>query len=131
MGMRLGVLVAAASVALMACGDDERPPSFQYIHTAIIEPNCTTSGCHSGLSEAAGLDFESMEDAYVQLTGRACGDEGEGLRRYINPGQPENSQLMYLLLGLEVPTPMPPDVALPDADIDLIEQWILEGAPCN
>jgi hypothetical protein len=26
---------------------------------------------------------------------------------------------------------MPPDIALADAEIDLIVTWILEGAPCN
>jgi hypothetical protein len=38
---------------------------------------------------------------------------------------------MYLLLGIEVRTAMPPDRPLPEADVALIERWILEGARCN
>ena len=131
MGTRLAALLALAAFSLLACGDDERPATFQYIHTAIIAQNCVTSGCHSELAQVADINLEALEDAYVELTGRACEDDGLDTRRYVTPGQPENSQLMYLLLGAEVPRPMPPDVQLPDAEIDLIEQWILEGAPCN
>ena len=38
---------------------------------------------------------------------------------------------MYLLIGDNVARAMPPDRPLPDVDIDLIENWILAGAPCD
>lgn len=131
MRTRLAVLLALASASLAACGDAERPPTFEYIHTAIIEPNCTTASCHSELAQVSGLDFTSLDTTYSELTGRECENDDAPARGFVNPGQPENSQLMFLLLDIEVPRPMPPDVQLPEADIDLIEQWILEGAPCN
>lgn len=132
MGKRLAAILALACAPLFACGGgDDRPASYRYIQSAILEPNCATSGCHSGLSEVAQINFESVEESYEVLTGRACDDDEAEARRYVNPAQPENSQLMHLLLGADVQTPMPPDIRLPDADIDLIEAWILEGAPCN
>jgi hypothetical protein len=35
------------------------------------------------------------------------------------------------LIGDNVRRAMPPDRALPDADIDLVEQWIVDGALCD
>lgn len=133
MGSRSAALLGLAAAFLIACGDsgDDRPASYRYIQSAILEPSCATSACHSGLSQVAEIDFETYEESYERLTGRSCDDDDADTRRYVNPGSPENSQLMYLLLGVEVSTPMPPDVRIPDADIDLIERWILEGAPCN
>lgn len=134
MRARCLALVAFALCGLGACGGtDDRPATWSYVHATIIAPNCTTSACHSALSDTAGLNFETRESAYVFLTGRAC-DDAEGVepppRNFVTPFQPASSKLMYLLLGTEIIT-MPPDVPLPDADIDLVEQWILEGAQCN
>lgn len=131
MGTRAAALLALGSVALLACGDDERPATFEYIHPAIIVPNCATSGCHSDLAEVAEINLESFDEAYEELTGRPCHDDERDTRAYVNPGQPENSQLMFLLLGFEVPRAMPPDVQLPEAEVDLVERWILEGARCQ
>lgn len=67
------------------------------------------------------------------LTGRVCGDdaaEPADPRNFVVPGDPTRSKLMYLLRGEEVRN-MPPDVPLPDIDIELIEEWILRGAPCD
>ncbi|HET6611252.1 MAG TPA: hypothetical protein VFG83_04655 [Kofleriaceae bacterium] len=127
-------LFALALVGLGACGGtDDRPATWSYVHAAIIAPNCTTSACHSELSKTAGLNFETPESAYIFLTGRVC-DGTTGVepppRNFVTPFRPAESKLMYLLLGTELET-MPPDVPLPEADIDLIERWILEGAQCN
>ncbi len=128
----LPAAIAALSLSLGACGgDDDRPATFEYIHAAILAPSCATSGCHSDLAEVAGINLESFDEAYLELTGRDCDDDDASVRRYVVGGQPEASQLMYLLLDIEVPLAMPPDVALPDPDIDLVERWILEGAPCR
>jgi hypothetical protein len=127
----LGALLALAAISLAACGDDNRPATFEYIHAAVITQNCATSGCHSELAQVANINLEDFDAAYLELTGRPCGDDDLDARRYVVPGQPASSQLMYLLLGAEVARPMPPDLQLPDAEIDLIEEWILEGAPCR
>lgn len=127
-------VVGALALLSIGCGEDDRPATFRYIHAAIITPACTTSACHSSFTAYAGVKLHSVEAAYAILTGRPCDGgevEGEAPRNFVTPGQPENSRLMHLLLGDEVPRQMPPDRPLPDADIALIEQWILEGAECN
>jgi len=127
-------LAGAALLWLGACGEDDRPASWSYIHTAIIAPSCATSSCHTEDNAEAGVDLHSIESAYTILVGKACESNnppGQALRNFVSPGQPERSALMYLLIGEEVPRQMPPDRPLPDGDIDLVERWILEGAQCN
>ena len=112
---------------------DDRPASFSFIHTTVIRPSCATSNCHSDLASTAGLRFDTVEGAYLGLTGRVCKSSeppGEPVSAIVYPGQPESSKLMHMLHGTEVRR-MPPDTPLPPAHIDLIERWILEGAECN
>lgn len=125
----LGVMVVASG-----CDDPEdRPASFGYIHTTIIAPSCATSNCHSDLTATAGLRFDTIEGAYAAITGIVCAEEtppGQPPGNLVRPGQPESSQLVHQLRGLER-NRMPPDTPLPEADILLIEKWILEGAQCD
>jgi hypothetical protein len=108
-----GFLIGGA----LACGDpDSRPARWEYIQQAIVAQNCATSGCHSQLVQNAGLDFSNPTLSREQLLSR----------QYVLPGNP-NSPLMFLLQGRERRR-MPPDAPLPNADIDLIERWIVEGA---
>ncbi len=78
----------------------------------------------------AGLNLSDKDEAYRHLTGRECGDPPEAGRDFVVPYEPEDSKLMYQLRGTEVRS-MPPDVALPAAEIEIVERWILEGAPCD
>jgi hypothetical protein len=132
MVQRLGLIAVAAWLA--GCGEDDRPASWSYIHAAIIEPGCVTSSCHTRLNAQAGVQLHDRDAAYLILVGRACdGNDppGQAPRNFVAPGQPESSRLMYLLLGDDVTSQMPPDRPLPDPDIELIERWIFEGAECN
>jgi hypothetical protein len=127
-------LALALAVASGGCGEDDRPASFEYIHTAILAPSCATVSCHTGAVSQAGIRLDTVESAYTMLVGRPC--EGDDLdetatRNFVDPGHPERSRLMYLLHGEEVRRAMPPDRLLPEPDIELIERWILEGASCN
>ena len=127
-------LALAALLAVCGCGEDDRPASFEYIHTAILAPNCATASCHTEAVSQAGVRLHTVEAAYTMLVGRPC--EGDPLaeqapRNFVDPGHPERSRLMYLLRGDEVRRAMPPDRLLPEPDIELIERWILEGASCN
>ena len=121
-------------IAAIGCADvEDRASRWHYIHAAVIKPNCTTSNCHSALAARAGVQLETPEAAYLVLTGRVCdGNDppGEPPRNFVVPSQPESSKLMFLLRGQEVRR-MPPDTPLPDVYIDLVEQWIREGAQCN
>jgi len=130
--VRASVTMAILSLALLGCDEEVGPASWSYIHEAIIVPNCTASACHSRLSSAFGIELFDREGAYVALTGVVCeqDDPAQPARNFVSPGDPARSKLIALLRGTEV-APMPPDVPLPEAEIALIEKWILEGAECN
>jgi hypothetical protein len=123
-------LVAALS-GCDAAGD--RSAEWSYVHAAIIRPGCTSSNCHSKLGSQAGADLSTPEAAYIVFTGKGCDAPelpGEPPGNFVRPGHPEQSKLMYLLRGVGG-TIMPPDSPLPDAEIAIVERWILEGATCD
>jgi hypothetical protein len=123
LALRLGGAVVAL---LVGCGEDDRPATWTYISASIIQPNCATSRCHAEGAAAFGLQLDSLEGGYAQLVGRSPSGAQTG-RNFVVPGDPAASKLMYLLRGQESER-MPPDAPLPDADIELVERWILEGA---
>ena len=127
------LLAALALTALGGCGVDERPPSWGYIHAAILAPSCATVACHSNQNAQAGVKLHSEAAAYAILLGRACGETPapDDRGNFVVPFEPARSRLVHLLWGEDVRLPMPPDRLLPAADIELIEDWILEGAPCD
>jgi hypothetical protein len=96
---------------------DTRAADWDFIHAAVIIPSCATSSCHSSLSRNAGVDLEDVDGAYQFLTVD---------NQFVVAGD-SRSPLMFLLEGDERPL-MPPDAPLPAADVDLIRQWIEEGA---
>ena len=127
------IALLAGLFAVAACGEDDRPTNWTYIHSAIVVPGCTTSSCHTEFNAQAGVRLSDRENAYNILTGATCNENPDNavFGNFVVPGEPENSRLMHLLIGENVSRAMPPDRPLPDPDIDLIEQWILAGAPCD
>ena len=125
----VGLFVLLIGLIGAACAPDEdpRPASFTYIWAAIIQPNCTTSGCHSAHTATFGLQLDSKNGAYLFLTaGSVMGENQTTLpANYVVPGDPLRSRLLYLLRGDET-FRMPPDGPLPDPDIALIERWIAQ-----
>ena len=125
------------SVMLMSSGcgrEDDRPASFTYVYDTILGPSCATIGCHNSFTQIYGFQFNTKEGMYAILRGHACyeGTEIEGAsRNYVYPGDPERSRLIHLLYGEDVALRMPPDRGLSSVDIELVEQWILEGAKCD
>ena len=122
--------------AVFVSCDSERPAEWSYIYQSVISPNCTTVSCHSRVNGQSGVRLESATSAYSILTGTACESLPEGpadpnIRNFVFPGDPERSELIHLLRGQNVNRSMPPDRLLPNSDIELVEQWILEGALCN
>jgi hypothetical protein len=120
-GLGLMLLFGAVGAGMLGAGcgsqDEERPATWNYIATAIIEPNCATANCHSNLAQRSGVQLDRQNRAYHALVDRF----------FVIPGDPDNSALMNLLKG-EGSRRMPPDFPLADQDIALIAQWIKNGA---
>ncbi len=92
----------------------------------MFTPDCATSGCHSGANPAAGLNLEAA-NSYAMLVGIPSSQDGT-LQR-VEPGSPANSYLIRKLEGTaSVGQRMPPTAPLPQSEIDVIRQWISDGA---
>ncbi|MAC29896.1 MAG: hypothetical protein CMH59_26015 [Myxococcales bacterium] len=111
----------------------------------LLASRCADAGCHGGPEPALGLDLGSAEGvretalgvAAVQTGGRV-GYPDRGLGGFpridvtAGGGRPSTSYLVYKLLGdphawgEPMPLGEPP---LEEAEIDLVADWILAGAP--
>jgi len=82
----------------------------------IINSNCAKSGCHDATTQAEGYDFSNYF----------------GVMTIVKPGNPDKSKLMSVITGGgEGLMPPPPDPALTTDQVNLIQQWIIEGAGYN
>ena len=131
----------ALAAAVSACTNDSpslrivsivppanTPISFAADVQPIFTRSCARSGCHAGAVLSQGLSLESGR-SYDLLVGVASA-EVPSLKR-VEPGR---SDLSYLILKLEgkglgdrMPADGPP--FLPDGEIQLIKDWIEQGAP--
>jgi hypothetical protein len=110
----VGVLAAICAPLVAGCGGaDGRPAEYSYVYSAILEPSCATASCHSDFTRRSGVNFGFKDEALFQLCGR----------RFISPGHPEQSELVYLLQAKGARR-MPPDFPLPTVDIQIIYDWI-------
>ena len=102
-------------------------PVFSEIQANVFTPSCATAGCHSGANPSASLNLEAA-NSHAMLIGIASTQDAGTLR--VNPGNPDMSYLIQKLEGPGVMgARMPPNAAaLAQADIDVIRQWITDGA---
>jgi hypothetical protein len=138
------VVSVTALLALAGCSEtDDRSFAWGYLSPAIFQPSCATSGCHSRAVGVAALDFSDPDRGYTRTAGTAWvpGDpdpdggciEADGRvlcpvqRALLVPHNPGQSRLINMLRARAAPR-MPPDRPLSEADIELVERWILDGA---
>jgi hypothetical protein len=139
----LALILAAAAAA--GCGggsgssDGEPPeppppppsppfgPNFSEIQAELFTPTCAVSGCHTGAAAPQGLRLDEA-NSYGLLVGVASTEAPAILR--VEPGDPDNSYLIQKLEGTaSVGDRMPlGGPFLPQASIDVIRQWIIDGA---
>jgi mono/diheme cytochrome c family protein len=148
MTRKLTVLLAITSLVLaainLACSSSPATPpttntstntstgvSFRNIVQPIFSQSCIV--CHQGSFPSGGLSLEPavVFSELVNVPGT------ESNLKLVEPGAPEKSYLINKLNGTQVaaggggaqmPFGQPP---LSQAQIDLISQWISEGAPNN
>ncbi len=145
--MQRGILIApllCAALMLGACssgsgenldvngrpldeGGAEQPliATFGSIQAKVLTPTCTA--CHAGASAPLGLRLDAL-NAFALLVGVASAEVPSLLR--VDPGNPDASYLLQKLegtaaVGARMPLGAP---ALPQATIDVIRQWISDGA---
>ena len=133
-GLAAVAALAAVSVATgMGCGGatEDRQPQWSFISPTIIEPACATVNCHSAITHQGGVDLSNSTIGYktlVNVNGSSMADGGQTL--YVYPGYPQYSELITLFNAVGSMR-MPPDNPLPQADIQLISDWIEHGAKDN
>ncbi len=99
---------------------------FQSIQDNVFTPICTA--CHIGASAPQGLQLDAAH-SYNLLVGVPSAEQSSVLR--VKPGDPDNSYLVRKLEGAagitgeQMPFGGP---YLPQATIDVIRQWITDGA---
>lgn len=109
-----------------APGDSMLVASFDSIQANVFTPQCVT--CHTGASAPQGLRLDA-DNSYDLLVG-VRSNQQPSLER-VDPGNPDASYLIRKLEGTaatgeQMPLDLPP---LPQSDINVIRQWIAEGAP--
>lgn len=101
--------------------------NFSEIQDNVFTPNCATSGCHLGAGAPQGLILDAT-NSYGLLVDVASAEVPSLLR--VEPGDPDNSYLIQKLegtaaVGAQMPLGGTP---LPQNEINVIRQWITEGA---
>jgi hypothetical protein len=102
-------------------------PDFQSIQTNVFTPICTV--CHIGAGAPQGLQLDAAH-SYGLLVGIPSAEQPSVLR--VAAGNPNNSYLVRKLeggpgiSGGQMPLGGP---ALPQSTINVIRQWITDGAP--
>lgn len=102
-------------------------PNFSEIQANIFTQNCATTGCHFGAGAPQGLRLDEA-NSFAMLVGVASSEAPSILR--VAPGDPGNSYLIQKLegsasVGAQMPLNAP---ALEQSSIDVIRQWITDGA---
>jgi hypothetical protein len=129
--MLLGLAGAAAG-----CGNatDDRPATWSYVSTAILQPNCATANCHSALAQRASVDLSTRAAGYRSLVDRKFvitpADVAAASPPVTDDQRVERSQVINLMHA-QGNLRMPPDMPLPETDIQLVASWIRAGAMNN
>jgi len=122
--------------ALTACGSGDGfvgsggvvgplEPNFNSIQANVFDQYCVH--CHSGANAPVGLRLDPV-NSYANLVGVPSGERPGVLR--VAPGNANNSYIIQKLegtagVGERMPAGLP---ALPQSDINVIRQWIANGA---
>jgi hypothetical protein len=100
-------------------------PNFNSIQANVFDQYC--EHCHSGANAPVGLRLDAA-NSYASLVGVASVERPNLMR--VSPGDASNSYIIQKLegtagVGERMPAGLP---ALPQSDIDIIRQWIANGA---
>jgi len=140
-GALVFAVLSGLAAALSACTNEN--PSLRFVSvvppantpisfSADVQPifnrSCAKSGCHAGAVVQQGLSLESGK-SYALLVG-VPSTEVPTLKR-VEPGRSDLSYLIDKLEGTGLGDRMPADGPpfLPNAEVQVIKDWIDQGAP--
>jgi hypothetical protein len=106
-------------------------PTLDEIQAAVFTPTCATSACHSSANQAAGLSLADANTSFLELVGQFSNQNGQSNVLLVAPNDPDASYLIRKLEGTAgiSGSQMPPGgTVLPQSDINVIRQWIQNGA---
>jgi hypothetical protein len=103
-------------------------PTFASIQANVFSVNCAIPGCHGGGSAQFGLRLDPGF-SYGNLVNVASPRDASRIR--VIPGNPDGSFIIQKLEGTQTLGDRMPDFGpyLPQSTIDVIRQWIADGAP--
>lgn len=115
---------AGGDDAAGGAGGEEPPPGDVCDGFAVLQEGCSGTACHSEPNAPLG-NFAYTEEAALEFIGRAGAVSCAGQGTIIDPDNPADSLLIQKMSG-DAPcgTTMPPAGALPQEDIDCVEEWI-------
>ncbi|MBC7977392.1 MAG: hypothetical protein H7138_20640 [Myxococcales bacterium] len=100
----------------------------------ILTANCTNDACHDAVTPQRGLNLTAGA-AYAELLNSRSTQTACRTFRLVQPSDPDLSYILFKLAGTgpcfvggRMPQRLPP---LPAAQIQLIRDWIANGAPNN
>ena len=125
--MKRVVLAASLAASSLGCDDPQARAKLSLLQQDIFTPSCALAGCHSEVTPQAGLDLTDGT-SYSSLVGVDSTQE-IGKKRVV-PGDPAASVLFQSVQGTSPTLPRMPFGLrpLPQADIEAIAHWILQGA---
>jgi hypothetical protein len=131
---RRAIAVGALEVGLVCLGTgcashDDRPETLAYITETILAPTCALAECHSAMTRQFNYSFDTIELAQHAL-------DGTDALRLIGPCSappcattPRDSYLIKVITAQDsFGNRMPFDAAMPAEDVQLIIDWIRDGA---
>ncbi|HUH40502.1 MAG TPA: c-type cytochrome [Castellaniella sp.] len=109
--MKLSAIALCASLVAMG-GAAQAAPDFAQVKDILTKNACLA--CHA-------IDKKVVGPAYTEVAAKHKGqaDAAEVLTKHIRSGSS----------GVYGPIPMPPNAGISDADIKLVVEWLIAGAP--
>lgn len=127
---RITEVCTALALAMLAAGCDasksagpDRPVQFSVDVHPLLKTSCATSGCHNGISKAAGLSMESWEELLQGSENGAVVVAYRSVKSHLVQHMNTDSSVAPVAAPL-----MPPSGALPRTELEIIMRWIDEGA---
>jgi hypothetical protein len=108
--------LGALSVGFAADAPKKAKVTYQEHVSTVFRSRC--GSCHNPDKQKGGLNLDNYGSAM----------QGGGSGKVIEPGDADNSTLLQVISHKEEPKMPPNSPKIPDAEIDLIRQWIEGGA---